>query len=77
MATHSQAASCFMSHTFEQRTPTSHRRQCDLLCGPLGPHHSTTYSVNRKSILEEISDFSVVENLPFDVMHDLLENHSW
>lgn len=73
LATHTQASSHFVSHLFSQRTPHSHKRHCELLAGPLSSHHSSTYGVNRKSILEDISNFSVVSNLPHDVMHDLLE----
>ena len=73
MTTHTQAASHFLSHMFSQRTPLNHKRHCELLTGPLGPHHSSTYGVNRWSILGDISHFSVVTNLPHDVMHGLLE----
>ena len=73
MTTHAQAKSHFLSHIFPQRTPLNHKRHCDLLTGPLGAHHSSTYGINRRSMLEDISNFSVVKNLPHDIMHDLLE----
>ena len=73
MATHALAACHFLSHMFPQRTASSHKRHCDLLTGPLSSHHSITYGINRRSILGDISHFSVVKNLPHDVMHDLLE----
>lgn len=73
MATHALASSHFVTHMFSQRTPLNHKRHCDLLMGPLGAHHSSTYGINRWSILGDISNFSVVRNLPHDVMHDLLE----
>ena len=68
MATHAQAASHFLSQMFPQRTALSQKRHCDLLAGPLSSHHSSTYGVNRWSILGDISHFSVVKNLPHDVM---------
>ncbi len=73
MATHALAACHFLSHMFPQRTALSHKRHCDLLTGPLRSHHSSTYGVNRWSLLGDSSKFSVVKNLPHDVMHDLLE----
>lgn len=36
-------------------------------------HHSTSYGINRLSILEEIPGFSVTSGLPHDIMHDLFE----
>ena len=36
-------------------------------------NHSTTYGINRRSILETVPHFSVVRNLPHDIMHDLFE----
>ena len=37
-------------------------------------HHSTSYGINRLSILEEIPGFSVTTGLPHDIMHDLFES---
>lgn len=73
MATHALAACHFVSHMFLPRTALNHKCHCDQLTGPLSSHHSSTYGVNRWSILGNISHFSVVKNLPHDVMHDLLE----
>ncbi len=58
---------------FEARTPTEHKRHCDLLCGPLKDHHLTVSGVNRESALEGTVHFSVATGLPQDIMHDLLE----
>ena len=55
------------------RTPENHFEQCALLTGPLSAHHSTSYGINRLSILEEIPGFSVTTGLPHDIMHDLFE----
>lgn len=55
------------------RTPESHEHHCFLLDGPLRSHFSTTYGVNRRSILEDVPGFSVVKCLPHDIMHDLFE----
>ena len=73
MATHSQASSNFVALVSQPRTPDSHKHHCSLLKGVLQEHHSCTYGVNRRSKLEDIFGFSVVRNLPHDVMHDLLE----
>ncbi len=43
MATHTQAKQNFLSESFRSRTPTHHKRYCDLLNGSLASYHSTTY----------------------------------
>ena len=73
MATHTQANENFLSDMFTCRTPTDHKRHCDLLDGSLASFHSTTYGINRWSKLGDIDHFSVVNSLPYDIMHDLLE----
>ena len=56
------------------RNPASYDYQCSLLDGPLADHDSTTYGINYKSPLNEISGFHVANNqLPQDVMHIILE----
>ena len=55
------------------RTPETHFEQCSKLDGPLCAHYSTTYGINRLSILEEVPGFSVVTALLHDIMHDLFE----
>ena len=64
---------CFLESDCVLRTAESHFEQCALLTGPLSVHHSTSYGINRLSILEEIPDFSVTNGLPHDIMHDLFE----
>ena len=55
------------------RTPETHFEQCSSLHGSLCDHNSTSYGVNRLSILEEVPSFSVTNGLPHDIMHDLFE----
>ena len=73
MATTEKCQIAFQESLFELRSPEKHDRQCQLLEGPLKTHHSTTYGINRRSILETVPHFSVVRNLPHDIMHDLFE----
>ena len=54
-------------------SPENHFEQCALLTGSLSAHHSTSYRINRLSILEEIPGFSVTTGLPHYIMHDLFE----
>ena len=44
-----------------------------LLDGALAREDSITYGVNSRSPLSEIHEFSVVDNLPQDIMHILFE----
>ena len=46
---------------------------CSLLDGPLCKEDSTTYGINYSSPLNDIDDFHVVDQLPQDIMHILLE----
>ena len=64
---------CFLESDCVMRTAESHFEQCALLTGPLSLHHSTSYGINRLSILEEIPGFSVTSGLLHDIMHDLFE----
>ena len=64
---------CFLEKNCELRTPDAHFNHCSLLSGPLAKHYSTSYGINRLSILEEIPEFSVTTNMPHDIMHDLFE----
>lgn len=75
LITRELSQSCFSEESVdcELRTPTTHFDQCTLLSGSLEKHYSTTYGINRLSILEEIPEFSVTNNLPHDIMHDLFE----
>ena len=74
MATSVLASQYFVEEEFDLRTPSDHAQHCLTLQGPLEDHYSTTYGINRKSILEDVQHFSVVGvTLAHDVMHDLLE----
>ena len=73
MKTRDLSQNCFVESGCVLRTPEAHFNQCALLTGPLAAHHSTSYGINRLSILEEIPGFSVTNGLPHDIMHDLFE----
>lgn len=76
MSTTENAQNHFMESKFELRTIERHTKQCDgLEQSELGIWNelSKQYGINRKSVLENIPNISVVENLPHDIMHDLLE----
>lgn len=73
LITKDQAQTCFDERNCILRTPEDHDRHCELLTGPLHDHFSTLYGVNRKSILDEVPNFSVALGLPHDIMHDLYE----
>ena len=55
------------------RKPDTHFQQCQEVSGPLASHYSTSYGINKTSILEEVPGFSVTTGLPHDIMHDLYE----
>lgn len=55
------------------RTPESYNYHCLLLEGPLTEEDSVTYGVLYSSPLNKISNFHVVEQLPQDIIHVLLE----
>ena len=73
MITRDLSQKCLLESDCVMRTTESHFEQCALLTGPLSVHHSTSYGINRLSILEEIPDFSVTSGLPRDIMDDLFE----
>ena len=74
MTTTKKAQTNFKECNFELRTPEEHKRQCaQLEQSLLKSEISKNYGINRKSILENIPNFSVAQNLPHDIMHDLLE----
>ena len=73
MTTTKKAQTNFKECNFELRTPEEHKRQCaQLEQSLLKSEISKNYGINRKSILENIPNFSVAQNLPHDIMHDLL-----
>ena len=56
------------------RNPVTHDNHCSLLDGPYSERDSTTYGVNRKSILNDILHFHVASGqMPQDLMHVILE----
>ena len=69
MATTEQIQSDFHESHFELRNAEEHKRQLSALDSST----SVEYGINRSSVLDEIPYFSVAENLPHDVMHDLFE----
>ena len=71
MATTGKAQNNFTETKFELRTPENHIKQCILL-EQNGQDRSEVSKRYGKSVLENIN-FSVVQNLPHDIMHDLLE----
>ena len=73
MTTTEKAQTNFVEANFELRTPETHVKQCTYL--EQSQHQqrnelSKIYGINRKSVLENIP---VAQNLPHDIMHDLLE----
>lgn len=68
-----QIQECFSESVCTLRTSSAYFEQCSLLQGPLQSHYSTAYGINFMSILEEVPRFSVINGLPFDIMHDLYE----
>ena len=55
------------------RTVESHTQYCSALGDTLGSHIATTYGVSRNSILNSLRYFHIIDGLPPDIMHDVLE----
>lgn len=70
MATTEQIPSSFLESDFELRSPEIHQQHVENLSTG---SNSVAYGINRQSSLDDIPNFSVVQNLPHDIMHDLLE----
>ena len=68
-----QSQSHFREDQFILRDRESHEMHCSRLSDPDGASVSIEYGINRKSSLDSIPHFSVAENMPHDVMHDLFE----
>ena len=68
-----QLKECLVESNCQLRESETHFEQCALLSGPLHDHYSTTFGINRLSILEEVPGFSVITGLPHDIMHDLFK----
>lgn len=74
MATSSTFQIKFDSSDFQLRTTTSHKSHCDKLGGRLSDHYSKVYGVNRRSVLLDVKDYTMLDwGLPHDAMHDLFE----
>ena len=63
----------FRSEDCTPRTPESYNYDCSLLDGPLYRENSITYGIKFCSPLNELNNFHVVDQLPQDIMHILLE----
>ena len=63
----------FRESQFTLRNPESHAEQCCQLDGPDRLSVSVEYGINRRSSLDSLPYFSVVEHMPHDIMHDLFE----
>ena len=72
MATTEQIQTDFTESDFELRTPEEHKKQLSSLSGSSYVQNSVQYGINRKSVLDDIPNFSVVHNIPHDIMHDIL-----
>ena len=57
---HNNPNRCFLESDCQLRNDETHFEQCSLLSGPLRDHYSTTFGINRLSVLEEVPGFSVV-----------------
>lgn len=63
----------FSAKDFIPRTCETYDYHCSLLHGPLWNEHSTTYGINFSSTLNNLDHFHVINQLPQDIMHCLLE----
>ena len=60
------------------RTKEEHTKQCEYIERPgitssERCHYSKVYGINRSSVLLELPDFDITQQLPQDIMHVLLE----
>ena len=67
----------FTAEEFQLRSRSQHNQQCVRIeqsdCAALQDHLATTYGIKHNSILNGLRYFHVVDGLPPDVMHDVLE----
>ncbi len=68
-----KSQSHFRESQFVIRDRESHSKLCSRLSDPDGSSISVEFGINRCSSLDSLSEFSVVENMPHDIMHDLFE----
>ena len=60
------------------RTKEEHTKQCEYIERPgitssERCHYSKVYGINKSSVLLELPDFDITQQLPQDIMHVLLE----
>ena len=67
MATKNHIQTFFNESDFILRDDREHKRQCVILEGSLCVHNSVSFGINRRSILEDVNNFSVVKNMPHDM----------
>ena len=63
----------FNEKNFTLRDSVSHKNLCSRLHDIDGASISVEFGINRCSSLDSLPNFSVAENLPHDIMHDLFE----
>ena len=63
----------FAAEELQLRTMESHTRHCSALGGALDRHFATTYGVARNSILNTLQNLNVINGLPPNIMHDVME----
>ena len=63
----------FTSEECLPRTRGVYERHCSSLNGPAHDTITTTYEINRDSVLNKLQYFHVTFGLPPDVMHDIFE----
>ena len=71
MATTEQIQESFVESDFELRAPEKHAMYLSEI--EQDPRKSVEYGINFASALDGVPHFSVVQNIPHDIMHDLLE----
>ena len=72
MATTPQIQTCFREADYELRTPEKHASHLQKFQESY-TQYSVEYGINSPSELETVPNFSVAQNIPHDIMHDLLE----
>ena len=71
MAATEQIQENFVESDFELRAPEKHAMYLSEI--EQDPRKSVEYGINFASALDGVPHFSVVQNIPHDIMHDLLE----
>lgn len=71
MCTYASLKQPYLSTNYRERTVDGHEHQLQMI--RQHPNLSSVYGVKSDSPLNELSFFDVINGLPFDPMHDLLE----